>query len=91
MCAPLRRACSSRAETPAAAIWAMHRLRLPGTASGPPSRYRYEPATPALRRAVELLAIAYNERPVTLVRAIYDRPSAIQSFADAFRIRKEDE
>jgi hypothetical protein len=31
----------------------------------------------------------YNSRPVTLVRAIYDRPaSAARSFADAFRVRK---
>jgi hypothetical protein len=54
----------------------------------PPS-YRYAPATAELRRAVELLAVSYNERPVTLVRMIYERPSAVQTFADAFRIRKE--
>ena len=35
------------------------------------------------------LAAAYNSRPVALVRAIYSRPSAIQSFADAFRLRKD--
>jgi len=56
-----------------------------------PVAYRYAPSTAALRRAVELLAIAYNERPVTLVRLIYERPSAVQSFADAFKLRKEDE
>jgi hypothetical protein len=58
---------------------------------GHPPRWRYAPATPELRRAVELLAVAYNERPVTLVRMIYERPSAVQSFADAFRIRRDDE
>jgi DNA-binding transcriptional regulator GbsR (MarR family) len=52
-------------------------------------RFRYAPATPELRRAVELLAVAYNERPVTLVRLVYNRPSAAQSFADAFRIKKD--
>jgi hypothetical protein len=53
------------------------------------TRYRYAPATPELRRAVELLTVAYNQRPVTLVRLVYHRPSPAQSFADAFRVRKE--
>jgi hypothetical protein len=52
-------------------------------------RFRYAPATSELRRAVDLLAVAYNERPVTLVRLVYNRPSAAQSFADAFRIKKD--
>ena len=55
--------------------------------------YRYAPRTAALGSAVDELAVAYNERPVTLVRLIYSRPqapSALQSFADAFRIRKPD-
>ena len=52
--------------------------------------FHFAPATPALRRATELLLEAYNARPVTLVRAIYDRPpSAVKSFADAFRIKPE--
>ncbi len=38
---------------------------------------------------IDELAELYNSKPVTLVRAIYDRPaSAARSFADAFRIRK---
>ena len=81
-------------------------LRLPSTAlpaktfleleeaglirSEPGPCWRYAPVTVVLRRSVELLAVAYNERPVTLVRALYDRPSPVQSFADAFRIRKEE-
>jgi len=48
---------------------------------------RYAPATAELRRAVELLALAYNEKPVTLIKAIYSRPSAVQTFADTFRLR----
>ena len=56
---------------------------------GDPIRYRYAPANPRDRAAVELLALAYNERPVTLVRAIYARPTPAQSFADAFRLRKK--
>jgi hypothetical protein len=38
---------------------------------------------------VEVLSQAYRERPVTLVRIIYAlRDSKIQSFAEAFRLRK---
>jgi hypothetical protein len=55
------------------------------------SRYSYGPADPGIRRAIDLLRVAYNERPVTLVRLVYNRPSPAQSFADAFRIKKEDE
>ena len=44
------------------------------------------------RSTVDELAEMNRTRPVTLVRAIYDRPSrAAQSFADAFRLRKAGE
>ena len=70
------------------------RLEAGGLAAREPGGgYRYAPRTAALGSAVDELAAAYNERPVTLVRLIYSRPqapSAIQSFADAFRIRKPD-
>ena len=50
--------------------------------------YRYAPAE-GLRETVDSLAEMYRTKPVTLVRAIYDRPTrAAKSFADAFRIRK---
>ena len=40
-------------------------------------------------RFVETLAQAYVQRPVTLIRVIYAlRDSKIQTFADAFKIRK---
>jgi hypothetical protein len=54
-------------------------------------RFRYAPATSELRRAVQLLGVAYNQRPVTLIRLVYHRPSPAQSFADAFRVRKDDD
>ena len=55
------------------------------------SGFRYAP-DPRDRAAVELLAELYNSRPVSLMRAIYDRPAATaRSFADAFRIRKQEE
>ncbi|GLC25299.1 hypothetical protein [Roseisolibacter agri] len=59
--------------------------------------YRYAPADDAARQAVDALAEMYQTKPVTLIRAIYSRPatptrapSAVQSFADAFRLRRED-
>ena len=55
------------------------------------SRYSYGVIDPELRRTVDLLRVAYNERPVTLVRHVYNRPSSAQSFADAFRIKKDDQ
>lgn len=42
------------------------------------------------RHDVSQLLDIYNTRPVTLVRAVYDRRTVVaQSFADAFRVRKE--
>jgi len=52
------------------------------------SRYRYRPES-NLAPQVDKLALAYQHRPVTLVRMIYAlRDSSIQSFADAFKLRK---
>jgi hypothetical protein len=51
-------------------------------------RLKYDPQSEDHRRAVEELATMYNERPVTLIRAIYDRAAQpVISFADAFRVR----
>jgi DNA-binding IclR family transcriptional regulator len=52
---------------------------------------RYD-AAPGVRTAVDALAEMNRRKPVTLVRAIYARPPrAVQSFADAFRLRKPGE
>jgi hypothetical protein len=49
--------------------------------------YRYRAGNDAA--FVDVLSQAYRERPVTLVRIIYAlRDSKIQSFAEAFRLRK---
>ena len=53
--------------------------------------YQFEPDD-ALAEAVDLLAEMYNTKPVTLVRAIYDRPAhVIQQFADAFKLRRDED
>jgi hypothetical protein len=60
-----------------------------GLVSRAGSEFRYAPATSELRGHAEMLAQAYNQRPVTLIRIIYAlRDSRIQSFAEAFRLRK---
>lgn len=51
-------------------------------------RYRYRPESDLAPQA-DNLAIAYSQRPVTLIRVIYAlRDSSIQSFAEAFKLRK---
>jgi hypothetical protein len=75
---------------PSLALLTAHRLIRCDDASGL-SRYSYAVTDPAVRRTVDLLRVAYNERPVTLVRLVYNRPSTAQSFADAFRIKKDDQ
>lgn len=53
-------------------------------------RYRYGPSTVDLERGIGELAHASNEKPVTLIRAIYRiADSKIQSFADPFKLREE--
>lgn len=59
-----------------------------GILSNQDARYRYRTDTP-LAPFVDTLAQAYSQRPVTLVRIIYAlRDSTVQSFADAFKLRK---
>ncbi|HYW33382.1 MAG TPA: hypothetical protein VE869_17910 [Gemmatimonas sp.] len=55
------------------------------------TEYRFNPDE-ALDGAVAQLAEMYNTKPVTLVRAIYDRPvHVIKQFADAFRLRRDED
>jgi hypothetical protein len=52
--------------------------------------FRYQGAPPDLQAGAEALLQAYNERPVTLIRMIYAiADSRIQSFADAFKLKKD--
>ncbi len=50
--------------------------------------FQYDPRSESLRSAVAEVVDVYNTRPVTLIRAIYDRPpEPVMSFAEAFRVR----
>ena len=55
----------------------------------PGDRVRFGQPNPETSLFIRALDKAYNERPVTLIRVIYNlRDSRIQSFADAFRLRR---
>jgi hypothetical protein len=52
-------------------------------------RVQYRPGSDELRMYGDMLALAYKERPVTLIRMIYAlRDTRIQTFADAFKLRR---
>jgi hypothetical protein len=56
--------------------------------SGDGATFRYAPSQPGMRDAVAALVVMYHQRPVTLVRAIYERPAnPLISFAEAFRLK----
>ena len=53
-------------------------------------RYRYQPISEDLDRTVGLLDTIYQERRVAVTTQIYSKPvSNVQTFADAFRLRRE--
>lgn len=68
-----------------AGLSALRRHGLVAESEGP--SFRFSPESPELADDVKLLLNAYNTQPVTLVRAVYEA-RAINSFAEAFRLRK---
>jgi hypothetical protein len=53
-------------------------------------RYRYAPKSPSLDELVKQLSLDYEQRRVSVIELIYAKPAdPLQSFADAFRFRKE--
>ena len=54
--------------------------------------FSYAPRNARDRAALEDVATLYHQRPVTLVKLVYEQPaSAVKSFADAFRLRDDRE
>lgn len=54
--------------------------------------WAFDPKNGAERRAVDALFTLYNQRPVTLVKLIYEQPPApLKLFSEAFRFRKEED
>lgn len=58
---------------------------------GSPPTYRFAPSTEELASAVDQLAHLYQSFRVRVISTIYAPPDPLQSFSDAFRIRKETE
>jgi hypothetical protein len=58
--------------------------------SGTMPAFRFHPATPELARTVTSIVSAYEQKPVTLIRAIYESASSARRFADAFRLRDKE-
>ncbi|WP_375772881.1 hypothetical protein NR798_18990 [Archangium gephyra] len=57
-----------------------------------PEEYRYGPESMKLDDAVRGLATEYARRRVMIINLIYSKPiDKIRTFADAFRIRKDDD
>lgn len=51
--------------------------------------YRFQPPTPEAAEMARALIDLYNQKPRAVMRAIFSAPSdRIQTFADAFRLRK---
>ena len=63
-------------------------LRGAGVIAARVGRVRYQPRSAPLEDVVERLALAYEQRPGAVVKAIAAAPDdRIQTFADAFRYR----
>jgi predicted ArsR family transcriptional regulator len=78
------------AEAISAHLDALERRGLLTVIRGPGVAYRHGAHTPELEAALGRLLQMYNERPVTMIRMVYARAnSALKTFADAFRLRKE--
>jgi hypothetical protein len=57
---------------------------------GADKRVEYRPVSEAVAEHVRTLSQAYRQRPVTMIRLIYAlRDAKIQSFADAFKLKRE--
>lgn len=62
---------------------------LASSGTGDPA-YRYAPASDALRASVQRLAEVYRENRVVVITSLFQKPaSPVQSFADAFRLRRD--
>jgi hypothetical protein len=62
-----------------------------GLAASAEESYRYQSKSEDVDRTIEQLAKLYEDRRVAVISAIYSKPlNKVQTFADAFRLRKEE-
>lgn len=57
--------------------------------AGPELTCRFAPKTETLAKQLEDLLHAYQARPVSLIKRVYERTRQLSAFADSFRLRKE--
>jgi hypothetical protein len=77
-------------ESASARLGHLHRKGLLSEVRSDAVRYRYEQRTPRLRKAVEDFVEIYAQRKVAVINQIFSgAPDDVQSFADAFRFRRE--
>ena len=75
------------------AAWSLSRLARDGLLAGDgESGYRFEPRVRRKANAVDALAALYPTYRVAIISLIFSKPSGpMQDFADAFRLREEDD
>lgn len=55
------------------------------------SFYQYGATSPELESQLGRLLELYRQRPVTMIRMVYERPrSSLRDFSNAFKLRKDD-
>lgn len=54
-----------------------------------PAGYRFRPASPEMGRLVDGLDQSYRAYRLRVIERVFKKPDSFQSFADAFRIRKD--
>jgi hypothetical protein len=59
--------------------------------AAPEPRYRYVPRDDPQHQTVAAMIAFYRERPVTVIRRVYEQPTdSVQAFADAFKLGKKE-
>ncbi|HUN94795.1 MAG TPA: leucine zipper domain-containing protein [Bradyrhizobium sp.] len=67
----------------------LNRLSAAGLSTRIDDLYRYQPRTRETGHLVDRLAETYDRYLIPVTNLIHEKPSRIQNFADAFRIRKD--
>lgn len=78
-------------ESTAARLAELHKHGLLSQVRADVTRYRYEPRSSDLRTGVEATLDAYAKRKVAVINQIFVGPGDVQTFADAFKFRKDED
>ncbi|MPZ73131.1 MAG: hypothetical protein GEU74_07855 [Nitriliruptorales bacterium] len=75
----------------AAELKGLHSKGLVAPSDGPPGGYCYMPHDEPTATAVDALAKVFSTHRVSVITLIFSKPDdAVASFADAFKLRKDD-